>query len=98
MFSLIGKTGHQEPGELDRIIWRLLDSPVYDRQVVLMTALQTGELRLSEAPDVLLAVDRIESMGRPIGAVSPQSAPSASDGGPQWQQECRRVLSGANEE
>jgi hypothetical protein len=67
MFSFTAKSGKDE-GERaqDRIVWRLLDAPSGERQFLLMTALQEGELRLSEASDVLLTVDRIESLSRPI--------------------------------
>jgi hypothetical protein len=68
MFSLA--VGQVSCGRRDRLVWRLLDTRPDQRYLVLMRAFQTGELRLSEAPDVLLLVERIESLGCPPSASS----------------------------
>ena len=47
------------------LVARLLDAASDDRQFVLMTALQRGELRLSNAANVLGIVARIETCGIP---------------------------------
>jgi hypothetical protein len=44
------------------------------RKRLLLLALQTGELRRSEAADFLRLVDRLESAGRPIRASELASA------------------------
>lgn len=49
----------------DDLVEKLLATPMEDRKVVVMTALQTGELRLSEADDVLLLVSRLERLSNP---------------------------------
>jgi hypothetical protein len=71
----------------DRIVWRLLDAPSGERPFVLMTALQSGELRLSEACEVLSTANRIESLSQPI-------RPPATVGEfePYWQQSGRRYI------
>jgi hypothetical protein len=57
---------HHKPIEShDDLVWRLLDSPLDERQFVLIAALQTGEVSLKDTPDVLLFVERIESLARP---------------------------------
>jgi hypothetical protein len=45
----------------ERIVERLLDTPADQRRLVLMSAFQTGELRLSEANDVVRMVARLET-------------------------------------
>jgi hypothetical protein len=93
MFPFTGKTSNDEiPGTNDKIVWRLLDTPVHDRQVALMAALQSGELRLSEASDVLLTVDRIESLSRPMRPMRPRYLPYVASDEPYWQQEGRRFI------
>jgi hypothetical protein len=93
MFPFSVRNGKaEEPGALDRIVWRLLDTPLHDRQVALMAALQAGEVRLSQTPEVLLTVDRIESLGRPIRPVPPRRLEYVSPDEPYWQQDGRRFI------
>jgi hypothetical protein len=88
MFPFIARAGEVEgPTAQDKIVWRLLDAPTSERQFVLMTALRDGELRLSEASDALLTVDRIESLGRPIRR---RQLAVAGGTDPYWQQAGRR--------
>lgn len=70
-----GKVG--DTSAQDEVVWRLLDAPSDERPVLLMTALQSGELRLSEAPEVLATVNRIESLSRPIRPIDPAEAAGA---------------------
>ena len=49
----------------DNLVGRLLDAGSDERRFVLMAAFQSGELRLSEAPDVLRLVSRLESICSP---------------------------------
>ncbi len=49
----------------DELVEKLLATPIEDRKVVVMTALQTGDLRLSEADEVLLLVNRLERLSGP---------------------------------
>jgi hypothetical protein len=55
-----------------------------------MTALQTGELRLSEACDVLTTVNRIESLSQPVY----ERQPANTEPEPYWQQTGRRYIFG----
>ena len=89
MFPFITKTDDEDISSQDKIIWRLLDTPLYDRRRVLMTALQMGEIRLSQASDVLLAVDRIEALAKPM---RPRYMPFISPDEPYWQQQGRRYI------
>jgi hypothetical protein len=90
MFPFIAKASEVEgPTAQDKIVWRLLDAPTSERQFVVMTALRDGELRLSEASDALLTVDRIESLGRPIRR---RQLAVVSETEPYWQQAGRRVV------
>jgi hypothetical protein len=52
----------------ERLIDRLLETPAADRRVVLMLAFQSGELRLSEADEVLHLVRQLESVAYPLGS------------------------------
>ena len=54
----------------------LLDMDSLGRQRLVLLALQTGELRESEAKDFLRLVDRLESVGRPATTPARASAPS----------------------
>ena len=74
----------------DRIVWRLLDASSNERPLVLMTALQTGELRLSEACEVLTTVNRIESLSQPVY----ERRPAITEPAPYWQQTGRRYIFG----
>jgi hypothetical protein len=74
----------------DRIVWRLLDASSKERPLVLMTALQTGELRLSEACEVLTTVNRIESLSQRVYELQPAIAEPE----PYWQQTGRRYIFG----
>jgi hypothetical protein len=76
----------------DTIVWRLLDSPAGERALVLMAALQTGELRLSEASVVLSTVDRIESLSR---SQRPCQWAAIDTNAPYWQKEGHRFVFGA---
>jgi hypothetical protein len=60
----------------ESLVGRLLDAGSDERQFVLMTALQSGELRLSEATEVLRLVSRIESFCRPVPALATVMAAS----------------------
>ena len=93
MFPFHARSGTTEAGALDKVVWRLLDTPFYDRQVALMEALRAGEIRLSEASDVLLTVDRIESLSRSVRPVVPVRAhpAAASPSEPNWPQDGRRA-------
>ena len=73
----------------DRIVWRLLDAPAGERALVLMAALQTGELRLSEASVVLSTVDRIESLSR---SQRPCRWADVDPNAPYWQQDGHRYI------
>jgi hypothetical protein len=53
----------------------LLGMDEFGRQRLILLALQTGELRESEAKDFLRLVDRLESAGRPA-----RTPPQASAG------------------
>jgi hypothetical protein len=93
MFPFSVRTGKaEEPAALDKIVWRLLDTPVHDRQVALMRALQAGEVRLSQASDILLTVDRIESLSRPIRPIASRQPECISPDEPYWQQDGRRFI------
>jgi hypothetical protein len=70
MFPFGSKTVDQH----DSLVGRLLDAASGDRQIVLMKALQSGELRLSEATEVLRLVSRIESFCRPVPPAVPVRA------------------------
>ena len=61
MFPFTARTADSH----DSLVWRLLDTGPDERRFVLMAALQSGELRLSEADDVLRLVSRLESIGGP---------------------------------
>jgi hypothetical protein len=63
MFAFHHRTTQQSH---DDLVWRLLDSPAAKRHLVLIAALQTGEISLKDTPDVLLFVDRIESLAVPM--------------------------------
>jgi hypothetical protein len=67
---LFNRKPQQLPDRRDRLVEELLATPPADRKFVVMTALQTGELRLSEADEVLLLVARLEALS---------AAPPASD-------------------
>ena len=54
-----------QPDRREQLVDELLSTPHADRKVVVMTALQTGQLRLSEADEVLLIVARLEAMAEP---------------------------------
>jgi hypothetical protein len=93
MFPFSVRTGKiDEPGALDMIVWRLLDTPVHDRQVALMAALQAGEVRLSQTSEVLLTVERIESLSLPIRPVELRRLEYISPEEPYWRHEGRRFI------
>lgn len=86
MFSFSARTSKVDD-QHDRIVWRLLDASSGDRPFVLMSALQIGEIRLSEACEVLTTVNRIESLSQPIREPAAIAEPE-----PYWQQSGRRVI------
>ena len=59
----------------ERLVDRLLETPADERRLVLMAALQTGELRLSEADEVLRFATRLESVAGPRQTATGASAP-----------------------
>ncbi len=56
-------TQRQVEGRRDRMVQCLLHTPSEERRFMLMSAFQTGELRLSEADEVLRMVRRLEQSG-----------------------------------
>ena len=73
-------TQRQIEDRRDRMVQCLLRTPAEERRFMLMSAFQTGELRLSEADDVLRMVRRLEESGggsadnlwlEPVAAVDP---------------------------
>jgi hypothetical protein len=92
MFPFTARTSKDgDPRAQDKVVWRLLDSPAGERALVLMAALQAGEIRLSEATEVISAVDRIESLSRSQRPCQWAEIPANA---PYWQQEGHRFIFG----
>jgi hypothetical protein len=70
----------------------LLDTPVHDGHVAMMAVLQAGEVRLCETFELLLAVERIESLSRLIRPVGPRRFEYISPEEPHWRQDGRRFI------
>lgn len=90
MFPFTPKANKTEDASAqDRMVWRLLDAPCNERQLLLLTALRDGELGMREAADVLLTVERIESLSLPV---HPDWLPETGETEPYWQQTGRRFI------
>lgn len=59
----------------ETLVDRLLESNIDQRRQLLMEALQRGELRLSEADEVLHIVNRLEAMAGPTPTHTGAGAP-----------------------
>ncbi len=63
---LFNRKGHKDEEERrqdqDGLIELLLDADETDRKRILLLALQTGEVRKSEVPDLLRLVERLEAV------------------------------------
>jgi hypothetical protein len=67
------------------LVEQLLGADEVERKRILLVALQTGELRKSEAADLLRLVDRLEAVS---GAIKQEAEPEPQDSqGPQGSQD-----------
>jgi hypothetical protein len=80
---------HKNPESHDDLVWRLLDAPVEERRLVLIEALQTDELSFEDTLDVLIFVQRIESLGRPVHWRRPAGTPELD---PIWKLPIQRYV------
>jgi hypothetical protein len=54
-------------GAQDELVDRLLDADELQRRQFLLEALQSGQLKKSEAADLIRLVERLESVSRRVG-------------------------------